>query len=142
MMMKLDMRKAYDLVEWDLLITLLKAYGFNEVWCGWIVACISTVSFNVLINGEPTANFKPSRGIRQEDPLSPVLFILMSNALSFLVEKAVLNNEIKGIKLNRTCPTLSHCLFADDTVIYGEASCEEAGKILDILQQYGAITGQ
>ncbi|CAL1388193.1 unnamed protein product [Linum trigynum] len=71
LMMKLDMRKAYDLVEWDSLIELLKAYGFNERWCGWIKTCITTVRFKILFNGNPTEEFTPSRGIRQGDPISP-----------------------------------------------------------------------
>ncbi|CAL1367235.1 unnamed protein product [Linum trigynum] len=142
MMLKLDMKKAYDLVEWDFLINLLKAYGFNDTWCGWVQACISTVKFRLLFNGAPSTDFTPSRGIRQGDPLSPLLFILMSNSLSFMIEKAAQRQFIKGIKLNRECPILTHCLFADDTVIFGEASVREADNILSIIHDYGSITGQ
>ncbi|CAL1413718.1 unnamed protein product [Linum trigynum] len=142
MMMKLDMRKAYYLVEWEFLISLLRAYGFSEVWCGRVRSCISTVKFRLLFNGEPSAEFQPSKGIRQGDPLSPLLFILMSNALSFLIKKAPQRHVIKGLKLNRSCPSLTHCLFADDTIIFGEASVSEEEKILSILNDYGSITGQ
>ncbi|CAL1404855.1 unnamed protein product [Linum trigynum] len=142
MMMKLDMKKAYDMVEWECLETLLRRYGFEERWCKWVSACIRTVRFSVLFNGEASESFSPSRGIRQGDPLSPFLFILMSNALTFLVDKAVMEERIKGIKLNARCPTLTHCLFADDTVIFGKANTQEAGKILEVINDYGAVTGQ
>ncbi|CAN1830709.1 Transposon TX1 uncharacterized 149 kDa protein [Linum perenne] len=71
MMLKLGMRKAYDLVDWSCLDKLLHAYGFNDVWRGWIKACINTVRFSVMFNGTPSEFFSPSRGIRQGDPLSP-----------------------------------------------------------------------
>ncbi|CAL1397336.1 unnamed protein product [Linum trigynum] len=142
MMLKLDMKKAYDMVDWNCLEALLKKYGFDNKWCGWVSACIRTVSFSILFNGEATDSFKPSRGIRQGDPLSPFLFILMSNALTFLIDKAVESDKLKGIKLNSRCPVLTHCLFADDTVIFGKADFQEAQNIIDIIGEYGAITGQ
>ncbi|CAN0840801.1 LINE-1 retrotransposable element ORF2 protein [Linum grandiflorum] len=142
MMLKLDMRKAYDLVEWDSLEGLLTAYGFAGVWVSWIRECIRTVDFSILFNGQPTSTFTPERGIRQGDPLSPFLFILMSNALSFLIDKGIRQKRLTGIKLRRNGPTLSHCLFADDTIIFGKASLEEAQRIIDIIGKYGASTGQ
>ncbi|CAL1384096.1 unnamed protein product [Linum trigynum] len=125
MMMKLDMRKAYDLVDWDCLEAILQAYSFDGKWRGWVSQCISTVSFSVLLNGNPTEYFSPTRGIPQGDPLSHFPFIIMSNALSFLIKKGVQKGDIQGIKLNQNCPTVSHCLFADDTVIFGKASMRE-----------------
>ncbi|CAL1398685.1 unnamed protein product [Linum trigynum] len=142
MMLKLDMKKAYDMVDWDCLENLLKSYGFDERWCKWVSSCIRSVKFSILFNGEATDEFTPSRGIRQGDPLSPFLFILMSNALSFLIDKAVAQDQLKGIKLNSRCPVLTHCLFADDTVIFGRANHQEAEKILELIRDYGAITGQ
>ncbi|CAL1374667.1 unnamed protein product [Linum trigynum] len=142
MMIKLDMRKAYDLVDWECLDAILLAYGFADKWRGWIRSCVQTVRFSLLMNGSPTEKFQPSRGIRQGDPISPLLFILMSNALSFLIDKAVDKGEIQGIKLNPNCPRISHCLFADDTVIFGKASVKEVDHIQRILMNYGGITGQ
>ncbi|CAL1355970.1 unnamed protein product [Linum trigynum] len=75
-------------------------------------------------------------------PLSPFLFILMSNALTFLIDKAVAEDRIKGIKLNMRSPSLTHCLFADDTVIFGKASIQEAERIMEIINDYGLITDQ
>ncbi|CAL1367531.1 unnamed protein product [Linum trigynum] len=142
MMVKLDMRKAYDLVDWECLDSILQAYGFCDIWRGWINECIRTVNFSILLNGSPTEYFHPTRGIRQGDPISPFLFILLSNALSFLIDKGVERGEIRGIKLNQECTRISHCLFADDTVIFGKARVCEAIHILKILQNYGEVTGQ
>ncbi|CAL1400244.1 unnamed protein product [Linum trigynum] len=142
MMIKLDMKKAYDLVEWKCLLSLLKAYGFGEIWCSWSKECISTVRFNILFNRSPTEGFTPSRGIRQGDSLSPLLFILMTNALSFLVEKSIELKHLKGLKLNQNCPRLTHCLFAVDTVFFGEASLREAANLMKVIRDYGAFTGQ
>ncbi|CAL1410408.1 unnamed protein product [Linum trigynum] len=142
MMIKLDMCKAYDLVDWECLDTILEAYGFLEKWRGWVNACIRTIKFSILLNGSPTESFFPTRGIRQDDTISPFLFILMSNTLSFLIDKALSRGEIRGIKLNQNCPRVSHCLFADDTVIFGKASVNEADHIQRILRHYGEVTGQ
>ncbi|CAN1817498.1 Putative ribonuclease H protein At1g65750 [Linum perenne] len=140
--LKLDMRKAYDLVEWDCLLSLLQAQGFSEKWRSWIASCISTVKFEILFNGQPLESFNPTRGIRQGDPLSPFLFILMTNALSFLINRSVNSNILKGIKLNKRGPKLTHCLFADDTIIFGEATIQEVNNIMDTINKYGNYTGQ
>ncbi|CAN1136858.1 Transposon TX1 uncharacterized 149 kDa protein [Linum perenne] len=142
MMLKLDMKKAYDMVDWNGLDAILKAMGFDQVWCAWVRECIQTVRSSVLVNGSPTEFFRPSRGIRQGDPLSPFLFILLTNTLSFLIEKGVRNGELKGIQLNRRCPTLTHVLFADDTILFGEASVKEATNIVKTMNTYANITGQ
>ncbi|CAN1227539.1 Putative ribonuclease H protein At1g65750 [Linum grandiflorum] len=142
MCIKLDMRKAYDLVDWDCIDHTLTAYGFCPLWRGWVKACVRTVRFDVLFNGRPTGMFRPSRGIRQGDPLSPFLFILMSNALSIMIERKLSAGLIHGIRLSRTGPLLTHCLFADDTIIFGQATTTEASAISTLMEEYGTLTGQ
>ena len=68
---KLDVEKAYDHVNWEALLDLLNG---GVKWCKWIHTCISTVQFSVLINGSLVDFFGSSRGLRQEDLLSPMLF--------------------------------------------------------------------
>ncbi|CAN1820450.1 LINE-1 retrotransposable element ORF2 protein [Linum perenne] len=142
MMIKMDMMKAYDMVDWRCLENILRTKGFESIWCDWIMECVRTVKFSILVNGVPTEQFTPTRGIRQGDPISPFLFIILSNSLSILINKKGESGAIKGVKLNPRCPTLTHVLFADDTILFGEASVTEAMAFKKTMELYGQMTGQ
>ena len=77
---KLDMEKAYDKLELDFLFACVTQMGFHHRWIGWIKEYVTTVSYSVLVNNSSHGLFRPSRGIRQGDLLSPYLFILCMNA--------------------------------------------------------------
>ena len=85
MIMKFDMSKTYDQVEWGFLCCLMKRMSFHDRWINLIFGCISSVSYSVLVNGEPHGDIKPTRGIRQGDPLSPYLFLLCLEWLNGLI---------------------------------------------------------
>ena len=88
MAVKTDMSKAYDRLEWEFIELVLTRLGFDSKWIRLIMQCISTVTYSFLINGSPRGRVKPSRGIRQGDPLSPYIFILCSEVLSGLCNRA------------------------------------------------------
>ena len=72
---KLDIEKAYDHVNWNALFYLMERMGFGDKWGRWMKACITTICFSVLINGSPVGFFGSSFGLRQGDPLSPLVLV-------------------------------------------------------------------
>jgi len=88
MVVKTDMSKAYDRLEWPFIQVVLIRKGFHPIIISWIMQCVSTVSYSFLVNGVPMGEVIPSRGIRQGDPLSPYLFILYGDVLPGLCEKS------------------------------------------------------
>lgn len=142
MAVKTDMSKAYDRIEWGFLQEVLKRLGFHDVWVAWIMECVSSVSYSFLINGGPQGRVKPSRGLRQGDPVSPYLFILCTKVLSGLCNKALLNGSLPGIKVARNCPPINHLLFSDDTMFFGKSSSTICATLVTILSRYEQASGQ
>lgn len=71
---------AFDHINWDFILYLLQKHGFGQKWCLWIKHCITIPRFSILVNGTPAGFIESSRGLRQGDPLSPDLFILVMDA--------------------------------------------------------------
>ncbi|XP_010468816.1 PREDICTED: uncharacterized protein LOC104748941 [Camelina sativa] len=139
---KTDMSKAYDRVEWDFLEAVMVKLGFDRKWISWIMWCVSSVSYQVLLNGQPRGYIKPQRGLRQGDPLSPYLFILCTEVLIANIKKAEREHRISGIKIARDCPTISHLLFADDSLFFCKADPAKCSTVMDIISDYGRASGQ
>lgn len=99
MAVKVDMEKAYDKVDWDFLMAILHAFGFSSQWCHWIFQFISTVSFSILLNGSPYGFFRPKCGLRQGDPLSPFLFVMVTEVLMRLIKKEEDRGILHGLQI-------------------------------------------
>jgi len=142
MALKLDMERAFDSLEWSFLLKILELLGFHPTWINWIGQCITTSSFSILLDGSPYGNFKPSRGIRQGDPLSHILFILGSEILSRLILRDEALGSLQGIKVAPLSPPISHLLFADDVMIFTRAKVQDVNAILNCLSTYSKWSGQ
>jgi hypothetical protein len=142
MVLKLDMEKAFDSMEWNFLLKILSLLGFHATWIHWIRQCITTSSFSILLDGAPFGKFFPSRGLRQGDPLSPFLFILGSEILSRIFMREEFSGSLHGIKISRRSPSVSHLLFADDVMVFARANANEASTILKCLSIYSTWSGQ
>ena len=141
---KLDIEKAYDHVNWEALFYLLDRMGFGRKWKKWIKACVSSVRFSVLVNGSPKAFFGSSRGLRQGDPLFLLLFLLIMEVLSRILKKTKENNLIRGFHVgavNSVGVRISHLLFADNTILFCDASREQLLSIRLALSCFQAFTG-
>jgi len=120
--LKVDFEKAYDSVRWSFLLDMLLKMGFHRKWTKWVKGCLETTTVSVLVNGSPTEEFRPTRGLRQGDPLAPFLFLIVVEGLAGLVRKVVKEELLSGIKVGRA--ELECCLlqFANDTLFMCEDS--------------------
>ncbi|CAA7051877.1 unnamed protein product [Microthlaspi erraticum] len=142
MALKTDITKAYDRLEWRFLEETMRHMGFCQQWISWIMKCVSSVNFKVLINGSPKGLIRPERGIRQGDPLSPYLFILCAEVLSHLMHQAGASRKVQGMKLSQSCPNINHLLFADDSLFFTLANQKSAKGIKEVLTIYEQASGQ
>ncbi|XP_042939340.1 uncharacterized protein LOC122274360 [Carya illinoinensis] len=116
--------------------------GFSNSWVSLILKCISSVSYCILLNGEPQGFFMPSRGLRQGDPLSPYLFLLCVEVLSCLLLKAEREGSISSVPVGRGPVKVNHLFFADDSLIFCKANSLEWSRVMRILTQYELASGQ
>jgi hypothetical protein len=103
-MVKIDMAKAFDRIEWHCIVSALARKGLNGHFIKLVYACISSPTFSVIINGQSYARFTSSRGIRQGCPLSPYIFVLAVIDLSLQLQNALDANHITGVLLGPNCP--------------------------------------
>ncbi|XP_060965639.1 uncharacterized protein LOC115713676 [Cannabis sativa] len=139
---KLDMEKAFDRVKWSFLNRLLAHVGFPPSFSSLIMRCLSTVQFWLSINGSLTDTFHSTRGIRQGDPLSPYLFLLIAEGLSAAIRLQETNAHFSGIQICRGAQPLSHLLFADDSMVFSQVHSRASDSLNVILNLYNKATSQ
>lgn len=140
--MKLDMKKAFDRINWAFLLKVLGKFGFATSWIQWVSALISDPCFSILINGSARGYFKSSRGLHQGDPLSPYLFILVAEALGRGLRHLQASGKIKGLQINNLCKAVTHSQFADDTLLAIYPSVQEIHQVKNLLNAYEKASGQ
>jgi hypothetical protein len=114
--------------------------GFSVTSISWIMSCVTSASFAVMINGETSAFFNSERGLRQGFPLSPLLFILIMESLSILLKHGQEVGNLTGVKVSRVVKIL-HLIFVDDVLIMTKASVEEWLLVKDILDHFCSASG-
>lgn len=138
--MKIDISKAFDSVQWEFVLKGLKALGFPEKFIHWIRLCITSPSFSVQVNGELAGYFQSTRGLRQGCSLSPYLFVLCMNILSMKIDKAALGNQFR---FHPRCSSLSltHLCFADDLMVFVEGTKESIEGARAVFDEFAVGSG-
>ncbi|KAH9699193.1 putative ribonuclease H protein [Citrus sinensis] len=141
MAIKIDLEKAYDRLNWNFIHdTLMElALPFDLIYL--IMECITSNRMNILWNGELTGDFAPSRGVRQGDALSPYIFVLCIERLSHGIYLSIQQEQWKPIRLARMGTPLSHLFFADDLLLFAEASSAQAFFINSVLEEFCLSSG-
>jgi hypothetical protein len=140
LLFKVDFERAYDTISWQFLDSMMVKMGFAEGWLKWIRACIFESSMSVLVNGSPSIDFKVGRGLRQGDPLSPFLFLIVAEGLTGMMKKAV---DIGKFRAFHISPNIQFQMlqFADDTIIMGEGSWNNLWTIKSMLRGFELVSG-
>ncbi|KAI0523207.1 hypothetical protein KFK09_005601 [Dendrobium nobile] len=136
---KLDIRKAFDSVSREFILTRMRQKGFPLLFIQWVKACISDVHFSICIDGGLEGYFNSSSGIRQGCPLSPYLFCIAMDAFSCLIDNDTSQNRFIGIQ--KQGMNLSHLLYADDLLIFGDASISNCAVLKEVLKHFAMVSG-
>ncbi|GJW18747.1 RNA-directed DNA polymerase, eukaryota, partial [Tanacetum coccineum] len=140
MIFKVDFEKAYDSVRWDFVVAILKKFGFGDKWCKWILSCLQSSRGSILVNGSPTSEFQFFKGLKQGDPLSPFLFILVMESLHISFQRVVDAGLFSGIMLD-TSLSVSHLFYADDVIFMGQWNQTNIDTIIRVLNVFHSASG-
>lgn len=140
-MLKADNGKAFDTLGWQFIFGAMKEINIPNGIARLIQFCMSSSRVTILVNGSGSGFIKPTRGLRQGNPLSPYLFIIAIEFLTKRINVAIQRGMLKGIKLAKQAPVLSHALYADDLVILGQASGTEVMDLEAIFDAFAQASG-
>ncbi|KAE8698885.1 Phospholipid-transporting ATPase 3 [Hibiscus syriacus] len=140
---KVDFRRAYDSVEWPILNRAMKEMGFGIRWCSWISQCLSSASVSVLVNSSPSEEFTMAKGLRQGCSLSPLLFNIVGELLHLMLDKVVDKGLFQGFVIGNSADSLrlSHLQFADDLIIFCQASLTQIKNVKRVLRIFSIMAG-
>ncbi|KAM0916418.1 hypothetical protein ACQ4PT_010201 [Festuca glaucescens] len=139
LLIKVDVAKAFDSISWPFLLSVLRQRGFGPRWIKWIALLLRSASTSILVNGCAGSAFRHGRGLRQGDPISPLLFVIAMDVLGALfraTERAGLLSDLAAIGLKHHVS-----LYADDVVIFAKPEPAELAAIWGVLGCFGAASG-
>ncbi|KAL2235700.1 UNVERIFIED_CONTAM: hypothetical protein Sindi_1302200 [Sesamum indicum] len=139
--LKVDIRKAYNTVEWDFLLAVLQLFGFPLTFTRWIEECVTTTSFSIGLNGNPHGFFTGARGLRQGDPLSPYLFVLVMEVLHLGFLQLI--EQDGQFKYHWKCEPakLFQLGFADDLLLFSRADLASINVLKMGLDRFAEWSG-
>jgi len=140
--MKIDVSKAFDTLNWDFLINVLHCFGFSQVFCDWIKNILLSARVSVCVNGTQQGYFNCKRGVRQGDPLSPLLFCIAEEVLSRGISKLVDEGKLELINASRSAKIPSHCFYADDLMVYCKGKIVGLEALKNLFIRYANCSGQ
>ena len=120
---------------------MMKRMGFHDRWIGWNKGCLTSASISIVVNGSPTSEFKPQRGLRQGDPLAPLLFELVAEGLTGMMKEAISKHCFHNFMVGKNKVAVNILQFADDTIFFGEASMDNIQVIKAILRSFEIASG-
>jgi hypothetical protein len=141
LILKLDFEKAFDRIEHSAILEILKARGFGNKWIRWIEMILKSGTSSDMLNGVLGKKFYCKRGVRQGDPLSPLLFVLAADFLQSLLNKAMQQHLISPPLQYSACPDFPVIQYADDTLVIMKADAQQLLCIKAILNSYAQSTG-
>lgn len=139
---KIDIRKAFNTINWDLLIQVCRLMGFSEFFVDAIYNILTSARLSILINGAPKGYFTCSQGVRQGDPLSPLLFCMAEEVLGLSIQKCILNRELTQIYVGPNLWVPPFLFYADDVIIFTNHKRHNIKPLVDIFSLYALISGQ
>ncbi|XP_059627616.1 uncharacterized protein LOC132270455 [Cornus florida] len=139
--LKVDIHRAYDTVCWEFLVDCLKVLNFPPMFIQWIIACVTTTAFSVAINGEMVGFFKGAQGLRQGDPISPLLFVLIIDVLSSTIIKSI--NESSQFSYHWRCRAnqIFHLCFADDVILFCHGDLYSLDVLIKSFDSFSKLSG-
>lgn len=139
-MMQSNLQKAYDMVDWRALEDVMQEIGLPRTFTNWIMTTVKTVSYSFNINGQMTEDMQACRGIRQGDPISPLLFVIMMEYFNRMFDKMQqnpnFNHHAKCEKMG-----ITHLTFADDVLLFCRGDSKSVDMMLDTVQNFSDATG-
>jgi hypothetical protein len=139
--LKLDFTKAFDTIEHRAIIQMMEKLGFSKRWMDWTKNILESATTSILLNGVPGRNIHYKRGVRQGDPLSPLLFVLAADLLQCVINKANQQALFQLPISSRDEVGFPIIQYADDTILLLMASQKELFCLKGILETYAQATG-
>ncbi|GLT29392.1 hypothetical protein SLA2020_042640 [Shorea laevis] len=134
--LKIDLHKAFDSVDWGFLKEVLIDFNLLESLIKLIMFSVTSLQLSIIWNGEKLPYFQPQRGLHQGNPLSPYLFIMVMEKLSYMILSRLQQHQWKPFKISRGGLPLSHLFFIDDLMLFGTTSLPQVEIIMDCLSEF------